>query len=185
MIIYLISTYRHQIPTLLNAINAKRICEVGVRNGEHLVDLLTSVASQVVAVDLWQETGKRSENDECHTQTELDEQCINVAALSPRILVDRCSSVVAATHYHDGYFDFVYIDADHTEAAVEADIQAWWPKVRAGGILAGHDYYEVSPTCKDGTQINFGVIPAVNRFVESLGLILHVDHDTDWFVEKP
>jgi hypothetical protein len=55
-------TNRYNIPFLLNAISAGRICEVGVRNGEHLLSLLTSVASEVVAVDLWQETGRRSES---------------------------------------------------------------------------------------------------------------------------
>ena len=34
----------------------------------------------------------------------------------------------------------VYIDADHSYEAVKADIDAWMPHVRDGGILAGHDY---------------------------------------------
>ena len=178
-------THRDEIPNLLHAIDAQRICEVGVRNGEHLQSLLASTADVVVAVDMWQETGKRSENDDCYTQAELDEQCAHVAKLDDRVHVDRNPSIIAATHYPDGYFDFVYLDADHTEAAVDADIAAWWPKVRAGGILAGHDYFEVSPVCKDGTQIRFGVIPAVTRFVVKLGLSLHVDRDYDWFVVKP
>jgi hypothetical protein len=50
--------------------------------------------------------------------------------------------------------------------------------------LSGHDYLEVSPICKDGTKIHFGVIPAVNRFVAKLGLGLHVDCDSDWFIVK-
>jgi glycosyltransferase involved in cell wall biosynthesis len=33
-----------------------------------------------------------------------------------------------------------YIDADHRYESVVSDIQAWWPKVRPGGILSGHDY---------------------------------------------
>ncbi len=37
--------------------------------------------------------------------------------------------------------DFVYIDGDHRYEAVKADIQAWLPHVRAGGIIAGHDAY--------------------------------------------
>jgi len=37
-------------------------------------------------------------------------------------------------------FDFVYIDAAHDYASVSADIQAWLPLVKVGGIIAGHDY---------------------------------------------
>lgn len=36
--------------------------------------------------------------------------------------------------------DLVFLDADHDYEAVEADIAAWAPHVRPGGILCGHDY---------------------------------------------
>ena len=36
-------------------------------------------------------------------------------------------------------FDLVFIDADHRYEAVAADIAAWTPHIRPGGILAGHD----------------------------------------------
>lgn len=39
-----------------------------------------------------------------------------------------------------GSFDLVFIDAMHTYEAVTEDIRAWLPKVRDGGVLAGHDY---------------------------------------------
>ena len=52
--------------------------------------------------------------------------------------VMQCLSTVAAKTFPDKYFDFVYIDADH-ERAYE-DILAWLPKVRPGGVIAGHDY---------------------------------------------
>jgi len=37
-------------------------------------------------------------------------------------------------------YDFIYIDADHSYDALISDIHAWWPKVRVGGVMAGHDY---------------------------------------------
>merc|ERR1711907_912810 len=33
-------------------------------------------------------------------------------------------------------------DARHDFAGVVADIRAWWPKVRMGGIFAGHDFVD-------------------------------------------
>jgi cephalosporin hydroxylase len=52
----------------------------------------------------------------------------------------RLPSVEASKLYKDGNLDFVFIDAMHTYDAVKEDIAAWLPKVRVGGVLAGHDY---------------------------------------------
>lgn len=46
----------------------------------------------------------------------------------------------AAASYADHYFDFVFIDADHSYDAVMKDITNWRSKVKPGGILAGHDF---------------------------------------------
>lgn len=52
----------------------------------------------------------------------------------------RKPSVEAAETFANGSLDFVFIDADHSYAAVCADIAAWSPKLRPDGVLAGHDY---------------------------------------------
>jgi hypothetical protein len=39
----------------------------------------------------------------------------------------------------DGAFDLVFLDGDHSKEAVCADMLAWAPKIRAGGVLCGHD----------------------------------------------
>jgi predicted O-methyltransferase YrrM len=48
-------------------------------------------------------------------------------------------SVEAAKRYRDGSLDFVFIDAAHATDSALADLEAWWPKLRPGGMLAGHD----------------------------------------------
>jgi hypothetical protein len=54
----------------------------------------------------------------------------------------KMKSDEGATHFADASLDFVYIDADHHEEFVREDIRLWLPKVKPGGILAGHDYSE-------------------------------------------
>ena len=49
-------------------------------------------------------------------------------------------SVEAANKFQDGYFDLIYIDADHHTGEIVHDIWAWLPKLKKQGILAGHDY---------------------------------------------
>ncbi len=36
--------------------------------------------------------------------------------------------------------DFLYIDADHSYEGVKADLEAWVPHVRPGGLILGDDY---------------------------------------------
>ena len=40
----------------------------------------------------------------------------------------------------DGLFDFVYLDGAHDYRTVQRELHAYWPLVRPGGVLAGHDY---------------------------------------------
>jgi hypothetical protein len=64
-----------------------------------------------------------------------------VRKLEPyNVTIIKDFSVNASKQFEDGSLDFVYIDADHTYKAVNEDIAAWAPKVRAGGVVAGHDY---------------------------------------------
>jgi predicted O-methyltransferase YrrM len=54
-------------------------------------------------------------------------------------------STQVAKRYPDASLDAVFIDADHGLESVRADIAAWLPKVRRGGIIAGHDFAERFP----------------------------------------
>lgn len=59
--------------------------------------------------------------------------------------------------------DCLYIDADHSYAGVLADLEAWYPHVTSGGLLAGDDY---------GHPLYPGVRQAWDVFEERYGLNL-------------
>ena len=65
----------------------------------------------------------------------------------------RMHTVEAAHEFDDKSIDFVFVDADHSYEGVKADLEAWIPKIRSGGMIAGHDYTEEFP----------GVIEAVHE----------------------
>lgn len=52
----------------------------------------------------------------------------------------RLDSITASTRFQDNSLDFVFIDANHHYEFVKKDIEAWFPKVKTGGYIGGHDY---------------------------------------------
>lgn len=57
-----------------------------------------------------------------------------------RAVMYKEESAVAAMHFPVCYFDFVFIDSDHSYEGVKKAIAEWAGKVRYGGILGFHDY---------------------------------------------
>jgi len=79
-----------------------------------------------------------------------------------------------AVNYVPDFLDFVYIDGDHGYDHVKQDIRLYYPKVRKGGMLGGHDF-----------NIHYiGVCRAVTEFASTENLELHGDN-MDWWIIKP
>jgi hypothetical protein len=90
-------------------------------------------------------------------ETTLKEEFIkNIEPVKDIVKVIHMDSVSASKQFEDGCLDFVFIDGSHLYEAVRADIEAWLPKVKKGGIIAGHDL--------DGPEAFNGVRQAVEEF---------------------
>lgn len=70
--------------------------------------------------------------------------------------------------------DFIYIDGNHDYEFVKKDIELYYPKVRKGGVVAGHDFVASEQ----------GVIRAVLEFVDEKNLELFSEEDDWWFVKS-
>jgi Methyltransferase domain len=57
-----------------------------------------------------------------------------------RVALIVAESVAASTFFADRSIDWVHLDARHERAHVQADIDAWLPKVKLEGWLSGDDY---------------------------------------------
>lgn len=100
----------------------------------------------MTAVDLWAsqeprpnvigaETYSHFRHDESYERFSL----ISRKAYPGRIDIMRMKTHEAAQYVPDGSLDFVFIDADHTYEGCKQDLEDWAPKVRRGGVIAGHD----------------------------------------------
>ena len=116
------------------------------------------------AVDTW--AGSSDEPEHLNDPSVLNDTLYNeflqnISPVAEYVNPVRMTSVEAASTYADNSLDFVFIDAQHDYDSVHADIVAWWPKVKQGGIIAGHDY-NPGP---DENGVDYGVGRAVRELL--------------------
>jgi SAM-dependent methyltransferase len=94
-----------------------------------------------------------------------DDKYVRVAARfegDPRVRLHRQYSYKAAATFEEGSFDFVYIDGNHHYEFVLRDLQDFASRLKPGGLLFGHDFFENEFARKE----NYGVVEAVLAFLK-------------------
>lgn len=158
---------RRQLAKHFANLGFKKGAEIGVYLGYYSRVLLDNIPGlQLYCIDTW--------NNNTSRKRAFEYACEDLGRY-PGANIIRGTSVESAKQFEDGSLDFVFIDADHSYEAVKQDLEAWYPKVRKGGIVSGHDYFE-SP--RGSVQ----VIPAVNEFVEKHNHKLEL---TEWDKDNP
>jgi len=56
------------------------------------------------------------------------------------VIEDFSTKTEVINSFRDSYFDFVYIDGDHSYKGAKSDLKNYYSKVKRGGVIAGHDY---------------------------------------------
>lgn len=150
--IQILKTYATSKPTIYTALeklDCKYGVEIGVRVGNNLKQLAKNQKfneGMLFGIDCWTEDTSRPEiNDAGFTQHDLDLQffqCVVEFSANPFVKIVRNFSYEASLSFPDEYFDFIYIDAAHDYDSMVVDLNAWWPKLKKGGIFSGHDYIE-------------------------------------------
>jgi len=154
--------HRTELPYLLNRRGLLGAAvEVGVKAGEFSEWILERWHGRLlISVDPWGEYSTGTQSIEQSEQERLFRQTKQrLARFGGRSDVWRVTSLEAATRLQPASLDFIYIDARHEYNHVRDDIEAWWPLLRPGGIMGGHDYL-------DGRRPSgtFGVKRAVDEF---------------------
>lgn len=99
----------------------------------------------------------------------------NMEYIGPRFSLIREESIVAAKELDNESFDFVFIDADHNMKAVLNDLDNYWPKIKSGGIMAGHD--------SNLFGVNFAVTSWCKRKNIEPSAIVNTINDAWWFTK--
>ena len=127
--------------------------ELGVATG-YFSNALLSVGdfARLYSIDAWAD----------HHDTAEYLRCVNLLAKhANRSVVMRMFFADALLHFPDSFFDFIYVDAyAHTGQQDGRLLTDWYPKLKPGGLFAGHDY--------DSAAWPQTVI-AVDRFAAAIG----------------
>jgi predicted O-methyltransferase YrrM len=160
--------------------------EIGVHNGQLSWRLLASNRNIFLyMVDPWSTTNvnesylktadaKAALTDAEHEKA-MNEAIESVKPFGGRYEILRMKSEEAAERFADSTLDFVFIDGDHSYEGCSLDILLWFPKVRRGGLLCGHDYRD---------DMGFGVIRAVDEFSAKTGLEVRLGGNKTWFITR-
>ena len=159
--------------------------EIGVAEGYFSFFLLDHWPGMVYLIDPWaiQDVPGYSVHGEMDQEARFQRVSKTAERYHGRAQLLRDTSATAAPKFKDEDMDFVYIDANHTLESTKEDIGLWWPKVKPGGILAGHDYL-----AGEIHGVHYGVKTAVDEFVSKNPSMLRVTEEKDWpswFVIKP
>jgi len=155
---------RVELPAMLEAMGLRTGVELGIERGIFTSTMLHGWPSCInyTQVDLWSEKALKGShykdsqsNHNVKYQTMLGQKIprpdctatfgdAHVRWPNPTcgLSLRKCHNftTACATEFSDAAVDFVYVDALHDRVGVLRDLEAWWPKLRAGGVMAGHDY---------------------------------------------
>lgn len=173
----------HEILSRLGA-NPRGV-ELGVFTGALSSRLLVRKDLHLTMVDSWgQYRPGFAESGDYHATNTAEQQARNKATAEAvtafadeRRDIVESDTVAAASSLEGESLDFVFVDADHTYEGCRDDILAWWPKIKPGGLLAGHDY--AHPQFP-----KWGVDRAVTEFAAREGLDVDLGEDWTWFIRK-
>lgn len=153
------------------------MAEVGVADGRNSVAMLKGMeVSRLYLIDSYPnyKDGTFIRKGELQ-ETYYMAMFINLQLyLSKTVFITR-NSLFASSLFEREFFDFVYIDSHHSYSSTKGDIEAWWPLVKGGGVLGGHDIGHVDYP---------GVAKAVEGFSRIISKRFVVGEGSDWWIEK-
>jgi hypothetical protein len=156
---------RHPRLWVLDKIKEGDICaEIGVLNGDYASLICERPLSKLYLIDPWVSITDVPDRWHACPQEKMDNyktEVFNKFSDNNKVEIIEKYSADTFSDFEDDYFDWVYLDANHSYSFVFEDLINWWPKLKPQGFLCGGAYIDV-PFARE--VLDFGVIPAVDDF---------------------
>lgn len=188
---------RREIATVLESLKMRTGAELGVKIGtfaEHNLNHWKS-CSKYYLIDLWGEQvnyADLSNINQSMQDSNFQYAQHRLSQWQDKTVFLRQLTSKAAENIPANSLDFIYVDARHDYCGVMEDLRLYWPKLRLGGILAGHDYLDATAPqlknskqdwslCANGSHHMGAVKGAVDDFAQDHSLVVTVTYkETMW-----
>jgi hypothetical protein len=173
----------HFFPRIIDALGFKIGVEVGVDKGEFSNLILErSKIESYYCIDSWMDNFGSNYRPDVYDKDgnkRYTEAYNNLKKYidTKRTCLMQMTSIEACRHFGLESIDYCYIDGDHSLEGIYTDIKAWLPKVRVGGILAGHDYKDGPKSGINdflGQQLDYKVKTVVDYYTQRYGHKLNI-----------
>jgi len=156
-----------------------KFIQIGAFTGDATVwllnNILTNKSSILIDVDTW--LGSDEEEHKKMDFKDVFSYYEERTKSYPNLAVVKSKSEDYLPTVKEDTVDFIYIDGDHTEKAVNSDIANSWKLLKSGGILAFDDYlWRGNADCPK---------PAIDKFLEEHSNdIVILEHGYQVWVQK-
>jgi len=157
---------------LLSHLPNNGICaEIGVAKGKFSLKILKlNNPKKLYLIDSWENFDLGYSDGNMVEQNDHDIRynlVVEKMKKYQQVEIIRKRSGDSVSLFPDNFFDWIYIDADHSFRGCYNDLVSFFPKIKKNGFICGHDYLA------DGFQIEgFGVNLAVDTFIKEYNLKL-------------
>lgn len=130
----------HYLPRLFRDLGYTVGAEIGVQSGYFSRLLCRKIPDlKLYAIDAWEAYARYERVGQAKIDRQYQQAVERLAPFDCEIM--RMFSEEAAHQFAPGSLDFVHIDANPSFESAYQDIALWSEKVRPGGIVSGHDYF--------------------------------------------
>lgn len=131
------------------------VAELGVDTGDFSSLIIRKTKPQRIhLIDSWDSVRYSSSKKEAviaRFKNEIDDNTLEI---------NEGYSITILEKFDDAYFDWVYIDTDHSYNTTKKELEIAAKKLKKDGIICGHDYYLGNWV----GNYKYGVIEAVHEF---------------------
>ncbi len=171
----MIKSIHHFGPFLKEQNLLDSFAEIGVAEGRSSLEFMNWGFKKCYLVDTWKHLNQPGDGNQPQSWHDNNLRMCKESLKGYDVTYLQGDSVDMADKVEDGSLSFVYIDANHSYQGALADLEAWVPKIKRGGICSGHDF-----------NSTYGVREAVWAFLKSDSIAhtlpeLAVENQGFWF----